>query len=89
MATLVNTLETQKMKNHTRGVFGSYSWSGGALKELKEFAEKSGFDVLETTVETKGAPTEADLALCAKIGEEMADKLLERRAKQLSEMLDV
>ncbi len=89
MATLVKTLETQKMKNHTLGVFGSYSWSGGALKELKEFAEKSGFDVLETTVETKGAPTEADLALCAKIGEEMADKLLERRAKQLSEMLDV
>ncbi|MDO5650482.1 MAG: FprA family A-type flavoprotein, partial [Gallicola sp.] len=80
MATLVTTLENQKMKNHTLGIFGSYSWAGGALKTLKAFAEKSGYDVLETTVEAKGAPTEEDFRLCTQLGNEMADEIISKRA---------
>lgn len=89
MANLVTTLENQKMKNHTLGVFGSFSWGGGALRELKEFAEGSGYDLVETTVEAKGAPTEEDFAQCAKLGNEMADKILEKRASDLKSLLDI
>lgn len=89
MNTLVTTLENQKMTNHTLGVFGSYSWGGGALKKLKEFAEKSGYDLVETTVESKGSPTEEEFRLCAEIGYEMADKIMEKRAAELTSFLNI
>lgn len=88
MQTLVATLENQKMKNHTLGVFGSYSWGGGALKKLQEFAEKSGYDLIETTVESKGSPTDEEFTKCVEIGNEMADKIIEKRGCQLISMLE-
>lgn len=88
MQTLVTTLENQKMKNHTIGVFGSYSWGGGALKKLKEFAENSGYDKVEATIESKGSPTEVEFKGCVAIGNEMADKIIEKRASQLICLLD-
>lgn len=88
MATLVTTLRNQKMKNHTMGMFGSYSWSGGALKALKEFAAESpAYNVLETTVEAKGSPTEEDYKKCVQLGNEMADVIISKRGDELSSML--
>lgn len=75
MAFLVHELKMQKLKNHTLGIFGSYSWSGGALKELREFAEGSGLDVCETQVEVNGAPTKEDLEGLAQLAKEMAKQL--------------
>lgn len=89
MANLVTTLKNQKMKNHTLGVFGSYSWGGGALKELKAFAESSGYDVIEATAEAKGAPKEEDFVDCVKLGKEMADRIIEKRAGVLASLLNV
>lgn len=79
METLVATLGNQKMKNHTIGVFGSYSWGGGALKKLKEFADKSGYDLVESTVEAKGTPSKEDFEKCVALGNEMADKIIGKR----------
>lgn len=79
METLVATLGNQKMKNHTLGVFGSYSWGGGALKKLKEFADKSGYDLVESTVEAKGTPSIEDFEKCVALGNEMADKIIGKR----------
>lgn len=87
MNNLVETLRNQKMKNHTIGVFGSYSWGGGALKALKQFAEESGYDKIEATAEAKGTPSEKDYADCIEIGNQMADKIIEKRATQLTKML--
>ncbi len=88
MQTLVTTLENQKMKNHTLGVFGSYSWAGGALKTLKAFADNSGYDLVEATVESKGSPTEEEFRLCKEIGYEMADKLIEKRLNDYYSLLN-
>lgn len=75
MSDLVNVLKMNKLQNRILAVFGSYSWSGGALKALKEFADSSALDVVETTVETKSAPTEEDFANLRKIADEVCDKL--------------
>ncbi|MDO5725723.1 MAG: FprA family A-type flavoprotein [Tissierellia bacterium] len=79
METLVETLKKQKMKNHTIAVFGSYSWGGGSLKALQEFAKGSGYDYIETTVDTKSAPTNEDLDGLKKIGNDMADAIIAKR----------
>ncbi|MDO5028242.1 MAG: FprA family A-type flavoprotein [Bacillota bacterium] len=81
MDTLVTTLGNQKMKNHTIGVFGSYSWGGGALRKLQAFAENSCYDKVENTVEAKGTPSMEDFEKCAALGNEMADMLIAKRDK--------
>lgn len=81
MENLVRTLVNQKMKNHTLGVFGSYSWGGGALKELQEFANKSGYDLVESTVEVKGTPNKEDFEKGVALGNEMADKIIAKRSQ--------
>ena len=81
MSFLVHELKMQKMKNHILGIFGSYSWSGGALKELKEFAEGSGFDVFPTQIEVNGAPKQEDLEALNQLGKEMAEKLREAKGE--------
>ena len=81
MSFLVHELKMQKMKNHILGIFGSYSWSGGALKELKEFAEGSGFDVCPTQIEVNGAPKQEDLEALNQLGKEMAEKLREAKGE--------
>ena len=77
METLTRTLEKQKMKNHTLGLFGSYAWGGGGLKALQKFGEGTGWDVLETMPEAKGTAKEEDMAACVQLGKEMAQALKE------------
>lgn len=75
MGSLIAYLKQQKMKNHVLGIFGSYSWSGGAVKELKAFAESTGFELLDTVVEAKGAAKDDDLDGLIQLGKEMAEAL--------------
>ncbi len=75
MANLLSVIKMNKLQNHILGMFGSYSWSGGALKALKEFGENCEYDVIEETVEAKGAPTKEDLEKCHEIAVQMANKL--------------
>ena len=75
MNDLVNVLKMNKLQNRVVAVFGSYSWSGGALKALKEFRDESAMDIVETTVETKSAPSKDDYMMLRQIADEVADKL--------------
>lgn len=72
MANLVETLKKQKMKNHILGTFTNYSWGGGAEKKFNAFAQECGWDVLPTSVNVMGAPTQEDLDKCGQLGKEMA-----------------
>lgn len=75
MATLVKVIEMNNIKNHILGICGSYSWSGGGVKNLKLFAECGDYDVIEHTVEAKCSPKKEDLESLARIAKEMAKKL--------------
>ncbi|MBC2578038.1 FprA family A-type flavoprotein [Peptostreptococcus russellii] len=73
MNQLLYTLKMNKLSNHALGIFGSYGWSGGAVKELTEFASEGGnFEVAPTVVETKGTMKEEDIESLRALAKEIA-----------------
>ncbi len=72
MEHLVWFLEEMGIKNHALGIFGGYSWSGGAVKRLREFAEKGPWKFVEPVIEAKCAPSAGDLDGCMLLGKNMA-----------------
>lgn len=77
MKYLVDLIEENKIKNHVLGLFGSYSWSGGALKDLLEFKDNSDFDFVEKTVEAKSSPKKEDFEGLDEIARELSKKIKE------------
>jgi len=75
---LLTEISHQRMKNNYWGIFGSYSWSGGALKNLKKYMEDGKYDVLDTQLEIKGAATKEELEELIEFGKEMAAKILNK-----------
>lgn len=73
---LMTEASHQRMKNNYWGIFGSYSWSGGALKTLKKYMEDGKYDVLDTQLEIQGAATKEELQQLIDFGKEMAAKIL-------------
>ncbi len=72
MKQLVNAIENRMMVNRKIGIFGSYTWSGGALKELQEFAGKSKCEQVGPVIEAKSSPTAEDIDRCVELGMNMA-----------------
>ncbi|MET3617599.1 flavorubredoxin [Peptoniphilus olsenii] len=75
---LLSEISHQRMKNNYWGIFGSYSWSGGALKNLKKYMEDGKYDVLDTQLEIKGAATDEEIEALINFGKEMAAKILNK-----------
>ena len=73
---LLSEISHQRMKKNYWAIFGSYSWSGGALKNLKKYMEEGNYNVLDHQPEIKGAATKEELEDLIKLGEEMAEKIL-------------
>ncbi|MDO5689686.1 MAG: FprA family A-type flavoprotein [Tissierellia bacterium] len=88
MTKLVNVLEMNNLINHVIGVFGSYSWSGGAVKALREFAERGKYDVIDEVIEAKCSACDEDIEGLKRVAKQMAYKLKEDRLSSLQEMLD-
>ncbi|MDY2986093.1 MAG: FprA family A-type flavoprotein [Peptoniphilus sp.] len=77
MSFLIEELKHQKMKNNIWGFFGSYSWSGGAMKRFDQFAEEMKYNVLGIKPEIKGAATDEQIQELKDLGKEMAKRILE------------
>ena len=75
MSNLLNVLKMQKLKNHVVSVFGSYGWSGGAVKNLKKFVEEGNFETTETVVEAKGRMKDEDDQGLRQMAKEIAAKI--------------
>lgn len=76
MNQLIYTLKMNKLSNHALGIFGSYGWSGGSVKELTNFASDGGnFEILPTVVEAKGTMKEDDVESLKMMAKEMAEAL--------------
>ena len=76
MKFITEEFKHQKMKNNIWGIFGSYSWSGGAMKNLVQFTEDAKLNVLERKPEIKGAASDEELEELMKLGEDMAKAIL-------------
>lgn len=81
VATAIDEVGRKKITNKLAFRFGSYGWSGGAEKELKEIVEKKKmkWDFIES-VEFEGSPKEEDFneieAGILKLIEKMNDKII-------------
>jgi flavorubredoxin len=72
MRALVELLEEKKLKNRTLGIFGSFGWTGGAVKDLRSFVDKSGWSLVEPLVEVKCSPDASQLDMCVRLGKNLA-----------------
>lgn len=72
---VLSALKNRMMSDRVLGLFGSYTWSGGALKELQEFADSCKWRNIDPVIEAKGAPTETDLETCRQLGKNLAEEL--------------
>lgn len=75
MQMLVHTLKNDKLRGRILGLFGSYSWSGGAVKELTQYAEGSPNTLAGPVVESRWAPTDEILDACVALGRNVARAL--------------
>jgi len=74
--TVLNDIADMKIKDHYLGLFGNYSWSGGAVKTLKSFAEKMKWDMVDVPVEEKSRLKADKYEQCLHLADAMAAKIL-------------
>jgi anaerobic nitric oxide reductase flavorubredoxin len=72
MADVLSMAVRKRIKNKISGYFGSYGWSGGALKEMKKITEPLKWDLIET-FEFVGSPTKADVKKAEEFGARFAE----------------
>jgi flavorubredoxin len=64
-----------KPKGKLWGFFGSYGWGGGAVRGMKEMAQKAGFEIYEPSIEVRFVPDQEDLKKCFEFGQQIAAKI--------------
>ncbi len=79
MANLLSIVEGCEMKNRIFACFGSYSWAGAAVRNLKEFAERNKFEMVGNPVEMKQAINADIFDQALELGKAMADRLKQDR----------
>lgn len=75
METLTRELQHMGVKEKYLGLFGSYSWNGGGVRNLQCFAETIGWEQVATAVDIFGSPTPEKLAACDALATAMAERI--------------
>ncbi|HET6557215.1 MAG TPA: FprA family A-type flavoprotein, partial [Prolixibacteraceae bacterium] len=73
---LLTKIEHYGIKNHLLGIFGSFGWSGGGVKNLQKFAENIKWELVGQPVEEKGTLKEDKFEHCIQLANAIADRLL-------------
>jgi flavorubredoxin len=66
------------VKNRYLGLFGTYSWNGGGVRTLKQFADEIGWEQVAEPAEIMGRPTSEKLEVCDQLAAGMIAKLTEK-----------
>jgi len=75
MEMLISFLNNYTIKQHLLGIFGSYTWSGGALSALKDFSVKGQWQLIEPVIEAKCSPNAEVLNQCLHLGKNIGQNL--------------
>ena len=75
IADLMTYMKGLRPRNLIGAAFGSYGWSGEAVKQLNAILEAMKVDVVHEGIRVKWVPTQEDLAQCRELGE-MVGKML-------------
>ncbi|MDY5814573.1 MAG: FprA family A-type flavoprotein [Bacteroides sp.] len=76
---LLSKILLREVKERYLGTFGSFTWAGGAMKRMAEFAEKSKFEIVGAPVEMKQAMKEDTYTQCEALATAMAERLKQDR----------
>ena len=76
MENLTRELLQMGVKERLLGIFGTYSWNGGGVKNLNAFAEEIGWEVVAPAAEIMGHPEPGKEAACDALAAAMAARLL-------------
>ncbi len=68
--------QRKRLKNRIVGLFGSFGWSGGAVKGMRAIIEELKWELIEPVVEFQGRPTEVELEQGAALGRAVAERVL-------------
>ena len=71
VANVLSMAALKRIHNKKAAYFGSYGWSGGALRGLKNIIEPLKWNLMDT-LEFTGCPTEKDLKCAEEFGEKFA-----------------
>ena len=64
-----------KPKSRTGSVFGSYGWSGGAVKNIENILKETGIEISQPPLSIKYVPSSDELQKCYEFGKSFAEKL--------------
>ena len=76
VSALVKLLEEKRLQNRTLGIFGTYGWSGGAVKGLLAFAEKTKQNLIEPVIEARFSSKQDQTELCYQLGQNIAKAVM-------------
>jgi flavorubredoxin len=76
MTNVISHMSHLSLKNRYLGLFGSFTWNGGGVRRLAEFAEKSGWEQVAAPVEIFGMVTPEKLATCDAMATAMAERIV-------------
>ncbi|HUU41911.1 MAG TPA: flavodoxin domain-containing protein [Desulfatiglandales bacterium] len=79
MADFLHYMKGLRPADKIGAAFGSYGWSGEAVKLINAGMEEMGFRVVDPGIKVQYVPTHEDLHKCIELGEKIAE-LLKRRA---------
>ena len=74
MASVLRMAELKKVKNKKVAMFGSYGWSGGALKEVKEIVDPLNWQFTDS-FEFIGTPTDEELRKGKEFGRKFGESV--------------
>ena len=72
---LLSKILIREIKGRYRGLFGSFTWAGAAVKRMGEFAEKSKFEMVSSPIEMKQSMKDENYQQCYELANAMAKKL--------------
>lgn len=76
IAGLLEMITGLKFKNKKAAAFGSYGWSGEAVKQISESLDKAGFELVNEGFKTQWVPDADAEKACIAYGEQFAKELL-------------
>jgi len=77
MVDVLQMATVKRVQNKIAAIFGSYGWSGGASKRIREIAQQLNWQVIDT-FDVNGGPTQEDLQQAERLGFEFGKKILEQ-----------
>jgi flavorubredoxin len=75
MEHLCREIRHSDIQNKALGVFGTFSWNGGGVKNLLKFAADIKWKQVSDAVEFKGIPTDEDYSKCDALAAAMAQQV--------------